>query len=385
MKRVAPHLKSSPGKGTSVLLVDLSRTFTGTEARVLEIARALHGCIPYAVAVLEGSPLCERLTDAGLSAIALPLSKYDPRLVPALMRVVRDRGFNVVDAHNTQSQLWGLLAASRAGVPVRISTVHASYRALYRGWKGWAHHLILRWNIRWRCYFVAVSKSVHAYLRQLGVREEDLRLIYNGIRLSEWQAPDPGPSYRRALGWGRDDFVVITVANLEPVKGHRYLIEAMSRVIEERPRTRCLFVGDGSSRQALEAMVRRRKMEPYIHFAGFRTDVRRMLFSADAFCLPSVLEALPIAILEACACRLPLLATSVGDMPELFSHGRSAFLVPPGDARALTEGLVYLRDHPEERFRMADEAHAVVRRTLSPETMIDRTLELYRGDLRKKT
>jgi glycosyltransferase involved in cell wall biosynthesis len=126
-------------------------------------------------------------------------------------------------------------------------------------------------------------------------------------------------------------------------------------------------------------------MEPYIHFAGFRADVRRMLSSADAFCLPSVLEALPIAILEACACRLPLLTTSVGDMPELFSHGRSAFLVPPGDVRALAEGLVYLRDHPEERFRMADEAHAVVGRTLSPETMIDRTLELYRGDLGKKT
>ncbi len=111
-----------------VLIVNLARRYGGTAVRVFEIARAIHGRIPYTVATLSGSPLQERLVDAHLNVLSLPFSRGNPRLLLALFRAIRKHGYAVVDAHNTQSQLWGILAARLANVPVMIATVHSSYR-----------------------------------------------------------------------------------------------------------------------------------------------------------------------------------------------------------------------------------------------------------------
>lgn len=364
-----------------ILIVDLSRIFTGTEVRVFELAQAMHNRIPYAVAVLNGSALHKKMSDARLTALPLPFAKADPRLLLALLRLIREHGFAVVDAHNAQSQFWGLLAAKIAGVPLRVSTLHASYRALYGGPKGWLYEKVLRLNAKWKCHFIAVSGSAYDYLLQIGIKRKNISLIYNGIRLSESASPDPKSSLRDSLGWGAGTFVVATVASLRPVKGHRYLLDALSRVIRDRPDLRCLFVGEGWLRRELESQVRKLRLEKHVHFAGFQKNIKALLHVSDAFCLPSLSEALPFALLEACACRLPLLVTEVGDIPRLFHNGKSALIVPPGDSEALAQGLMYLIDNPEKHVLMAGKAYELIQDTLSPEKMLDKTLDVYEGKL----
>jgi glycosyltransferase involved in cell wall biosynthesis len=139
-------------------------------------------------------------------------------------------------------------------------------------------------------------------------------------------------------------------------------------------------VGEGRSRAALEAQVRLAGLEERVHFAGFRDDIPALLGASDAFCLPSLSEGLPYALLEACAQRLPLLVTQVGGMAELLTHKRTAYLAPPAKPEALADGLAWLVEHPQAAASMGQAAFDHVRQCFSPEDMVARTLKVYQAD-----
>jgi glycosyltransferase involved in cell wall biosynthesis len=362
-----------------VLIVDLAKRYGGGEVRVLDMAKLLHGQYPYAVATLAGSPLHQRLDAAKLVSLPVSFSRSDPRLLIFLLRAIRRHGYEVLDAHNAQSQFWGHLAGILGGVRTRVSTVHSSYRYEHNGsLKGWAYELVLRFNAWSGTQFVVVSEAIQTYLRAIGVPQEKISLIHNSIEPPALCAKDRDLPLLKTLGWGKEAYIVTVVARLEPVKGHTFLIEALSQLAEERPQLRCLIVGDGRARAALEAQVQRSNMQDRVHFTGFRDDVPALLRASDAFSLPSLSEGLPFALLEACAHRLPALVTEVGGMAGLFVHKESAFLVPPSDPDALSEGIRWLIDHPEEAAAMGEAASESVLRRFGAEEMISKTLAVYR-------
>ncbi len=361
-----------------VLIVDLAKRYGGTEVRVLAIAKALHGQFPYAVATLADSPLHQRLEAARLVALPVPFSRSDPRLLFFLARSIRRAGYGVLDAHNVQSQFWGHLAAMLIRTTKRVSTVHSAYKLEHHGSaKGWLYEQVLRLNAWWGVQFIAVSEAVYAYLQNLGIPSYRIALIHNSIQLPAQSVSERDPSVRKSLGWTEDTYVVVVVARLEPVKGHSVLIEAFSRLATERPQLRCLIVGDGRTRAALEAQVEQSGLQNRVHFMGFCDDIPALLRASDAFCLPSLSEALPYAVLEACACRLPLLVTKVGGMAAALTHHQTAYLVPPSDPNALIEGLGWLMDHPQEAAALGQAGYNLVREKYSLDLMIAKTLALY--------
>lgn len=360
-----------------ILIVDLSKWYGGVDARVLETAFALHGHRPYAVVTLQNSPIHKRLVEANLVAMPLHFSRCSPRLLFAILSAIRQYGYKVVDAHNPQSQFWGLLAARLARVPVMVTTVHSSYGIADRGLKGWLYEWVLNLNARWNCHFIAVSETVCEYLQQLGIQNRQISLIHNSIHMSEQYIKAGNSSLRESLGWGKDTYVVIVVGRLEPVKGLNYLIEALSLVVKDRPQIRCLFVGEGRVRRRLEAQVRQLHLEKWVHFAGFCKDTKTLLNASDAFCMPSLSEGLPYALLEACACRLPLLVTEVGGMAKLLTNGETAILVPSGNSEVLAKGLFRLIDNPKENAQLGNAAFKLVCEKLSSDHMISKTLTIY--------
>ena len=162
-------------------------------------------------------------------------------------------------------------------------------------------------------------------------------LIHNSLQVPETISRQRDHPLFIELGWTEAVYVLIVVARLEPVKGHPYLIEAVSQLAPQFPHLRCLIVGDGRTRSDLEAQAA--DLKNHIHFAGFRDDIAALLAGSDAFCLPSLSEGLPYALLEAGATRLPILARRVGGMAELLTHHENAYLIPPMDSIALAEGL----------------------------------------------
>jgi glycosyltransferase involved in cell wall biosynthesis len=324
--------------------------------------------------------LHQRLEASGLTSLPVSFSRSDIRLLFFLSQAIRRGSYGVVDAHNVQSQFWGHLAAMLARASAKVSTVHSAYKLEHQGSaKGWLYEQILRLNAGWGVKFVAVSEAVYAYLQSLGISSDRISLIHNSIHLPEQPLSGRDLSVRKSLGWAEETYVVVVVARLEPVKGHQFLIEAISRLATERPQLRCLMVGDGRTRASLEAQVEQFNLRDRIHFTGFRDDIPALLNASDAFCLPSLSEGLPYALLEACTHRLPLLVTCVGGMAALLTHAQTAYLVPPSDPAALAEGLGWLIDHPQEAAAMGQAGYDLLQQKFNMDKMIAETLAVYQS------
>jgi len=361
------------------LIIDLAKSFGGAEVRVQDTAALLQQQqYPYVVAVLKGAPLHRRLETAGLAILPVPFSRSDPRTAKFLARAIRRGGFSVVDAHNVQSQFWGFLATRFTHARL-IATVHSAYRLEHGGsLKGWLYELVLRLINIGDTQFIAVSEAVETYLQQTSIPAKKISLIHNSLRTTVSSVTNT-PNFRQLTGWGADVFVVIVVARLEPVKGISYLLNALKMAITDHPQLRLLIVGDGRDRTALETQTQILELTDVVHFAGFRNDVPAIFPQCDVFCLPSLSEGLPYALLEATAHKLPLLVSAVGGMATLLEHQKTAILAPPADAGALADGLRRLADNSALTTQLGVAAHALVNEKFNPEDMIRRVLTVYRG------
>jgi glycosyltransferase involved in cell wall biosynthesis len=179
---------------------------------------------------------------------------------------------------------------------------------------------------------------------------------------------------RPALRNGR---LIGNVARLAPQKGHRYLLEAAPAVLERHPDVRFVIVGDGELRAELERQAA--PLGDRVLFTGARADVPDLLASFEVFAFPSLYEGLCLAVIEAQAACVPVVATPVGGIRETVVDGETGFLCPPRDPRTLAERIVYCLDHPDQARRIADSARRRVAARFSEPRMIEETLRLYEG------
>jgi glycosyltransferase involved in cell wall biosynthesis len=172
----------------------------------------------------------------------------------------------------------------------------------------------------------------------------------------------------------------IVVARVEPVKDHETLLRAFSLLRQQGCAANLLVVGDGTDRNRLEALMPELGLGPdRIRFLGFRTDVPDLLGAADFFVLSSLQEGLPLAVLEAMGQQLPVVATSVGGVPELVSHREHGMLCPTRRPDALAEAMKELIQDPPLRRRLGEAGAQRVRADFSFERMAGRYEDLYRS------
>ncbi|MBF0488120.1 MAG: glycosyltransferase family 4 protein [Nitrospirae bacterium] len=359
----------------TILIIALSMRFGGAEVRIIETAELLHGRCKYGVVTLANTPLQQKLQERSLNTFPLSMSKASPRVLLSIYHIIREGGFNVVDAHNPQSQFWGLWASVFARTPLKICTVHSSYGHTETGIRKLLYELVLKMNMFFDVAFVSVSEAVNTYLIGLGAKQHRITLTRNGIAMPEI---DPLRHRRRAtFGLAEDDFVIISVGRLEPVKGHIYLINAVDALLKAGKTVKCLIVGEGRELETLRDRITSLGISHEVTLVGFRTDVEALLPMADVFCMPSLSEGLPYALLEACACKLPIVASEVGGIAHLLKNGETAILVPPSNVPELVEGIRYVMDNPRESKAMGEAGYALVKNEFSIETMRDLMLGVY--------
>lgn len=361
----------------AVLIINLAKWFGGAEVRVLETAAALDGVMPYGVATLSNSPLHRKLIGAGLKAFPLPFSRGDIRLAGSIHRIIREKGFTCVDMHNPQSHFWGLLASKTAGLSHLVTTVHNSSDSTVPHLKTVLNEAVLRLNAFAGSRFVAVSRSVHDHLTSLGIPSNRISIIPNGINMT--RSPEAGQreALRRHWGWNQDDYIVLAVGRLEAVKGHRFLVDAMPSIARLYPHVRCLLVGEGRQRESLQARVEALHMRDHIRFTGFCENIHEIMMASDLFCMPSLSEGLPYALLEACACRLPLVVTNVGGMTEFLKKDKTAVMVAAQSAEKLSGGITRMIEHPDQAKTMGQAAFASLQRRFDADRMLSRTVSVY--------
>jgi glycosyltransferase involved in cell wall biosynthesis len=373
-------------KSTRILHVIYSLEIGGAEMDLIAKAKVLVERSSYYIAIvclLRRGELAEEVEREGIKVIGPVMSgKSDLRIISWLFKVIRSDKFDVVHTHMFASNFLGRVAAILAGVPVIISTVQ-----LIAEREKWWEMLLDRVLQSRTDVMIASSEAVRQSFIRRAVRPAKIAVIHNSVDFARFDAVDREAARRAArqtFGWNNDHFVVGTVARLERIKGIDRLIDAAKAVAEAIPQARFLVVGDGPQREALLSRVRRLELGERCIFTGLRSDVPQILPAFDLFVLPSLSEALGIAVIEALASGVPVVASRVGGVPEVVIHGETGLLVPPGDATQLAQAILYMAANLAEAKQWAERGQKRVRRMFDVNRLADAQAGLYQHFLEQK-
>lgn len=321
-------------------------------------------------------PLVQELSTLGLPLSRLPrLMRIDPILFGGMVQLIRKISPQVVHTHLFKSDFHGRLAARVAGVPVVVSTLHSMDR--------WAKARPLGrmygWTARFADRLIAVSEDVQNFhVTYTGVPKDKFVTIENGVDLQRFVGQETaGHAVRREFGLDASSLVFGIVGRLTPPKGHDTFIKAAALIRQKTPQARFLVIGDGPLREGLEAQARELGLGSAIIFTGLRKDIPAMLAALDVLVFSSLWEGLPVALLEGMAAARPVVATTVGGIPDVVLPDKTALLVPPSDADALALACLKAASDTEMRLSMGRLGLERVRAQYSMDKMIDRTSDLY--------
>jgi glycosyltransferase involved in cell wall biosynthesis len=317
---------------------------------------------------------------ASLEAEAVPVECFgsrnvlDLRWLVALRRsLVRDP-VHVLHAHNPVTALGGRIVARslprrlRPRLIVTDHNVWGSYKPVVR----WADGLTCHWDDARFTVSEAVRASLPAPIQQRS------RVVVQGIEVEQVRAQRAErAAVRGELGLDPHAPVIGTVANLREQKAYPDLLAAAAEVLEQRPDARFLAVGQGPLEAEIRALHARLGLGDRFLLLGHRPDAVRVMAACDVFVLASHWEGLGVAVMEALALGLPVVATAVGGVPEVVEHGREGLLLPPRRPPELAAAILSLLNDSEACRRMAAAAEQRGAE-LSIDTAVRRTEAVYR-------
>ena len=316
-------------------------------------------------------PVIRTLREVGASVrpILVPHRGYlqERRAVRRLLDASRP---DIVHTHGYRTDLLDSGIARRMGIPT-VTTIHGSSRM---SWRTEVYEAIQFRLLRRFQAIVAVSRPLVADLRRAGVPADRIHLVPNA-----WDGrshPLPRLEARCALGLPLDAFVVGWVGRLIPVKGCDVFLRAVSTLRDLS--VHASIIGAGPERESLATLVARQGMADRVHFHGPREGAANLFRAFDVWVLSSRSEGTPMALFEAMAAGVPIVATDVGGVGDVVSQGE-ACLVPPDDPAALA---ACLRDIHAGRLRTRERVAAATARLMEQfgtDQWIERHVELYRG------
>jgi glycosyltransferase involved in cell wall biosynthesis len=348
----------------------------GAEAVILNMSRTLNEASHSSVlGVFSNSAnpnlqLHEAAAKEGIESHLITCKGQIDRTVLASIRELVSRtSADIVHAHGYKADIYTYLALRRAGTPL-VSTCHTWYDndlsvTLY----GMADRFVLR-NY---AAVVGVSGEVKQRLLKAGVHKDKIHLVRNGIDLRPFDnAP---PSLRSELA--RNPPIVGLIGRLAIEKGVDVFLHAAARVLMELPSTKFVVVGEGPDREKLESLIDELKIRENVSMLGQRADMPSVYASLDIMVSTSRREGLPMAILEGMASGLPLVATSVGEVPTVVLDGRTGVVLPPEDPALLASAIVTLLKDPAERERLGVAARKLIDDEFSAQRMTADYLRVY--------
>jgi glycosyltransferase involved in cell wall biosynthesis len=175
-----------------------------------------------------------------------------------------------------------------------------------------------------------------------GIKSGKIKVIYNGIDTDRFHKIYDNDKLKILYNFPLNSKVVGTVGSLTIEKGHTYFIEAANKVLKLYPDINFLIVGDGRCRNELEEKVNSLGIGKNVIFTGLRSDMPAIYSLMDVFVLPSLVEGMPMVLLEAMASGTPVIATSVGSVPKAVIDNQTGILVSPRDVDGLAKAMQFL-------------------------------------------
>jgi glycosyltransferase involved in cell wall biosynthesis len=340
----------------------------GAERVATSLARGLDK-ERFETAVVSLYPPFEGGFEPDLAAHGVPVTHlgkrpgFDPRMWPRLKRLFRDFRPDIVHTHS-----YVLRYAWPVGEGRIVHTVHNLARREVELFGRVIHRFAFRRGV----VPVAISAEIaRSFERVYGFAPA--AVIPNGAEVRAGFRPEARQRWRAANGFGEDDLLLVSLARLEPQKNPLGLIDAFARAA---PTGHLVMAGEGSLLKECRRRAERRDLAGRVHLAGLCRDVPELLSACDLFVLASDWEGSPVAVIEAMAARLPVVATAVGGVPELVDDGLTGMLVPARDPSAMAGAMTILARDPERRRRMGEAAAGRALR-FDVQTMIDAYAALF--------
>lgn len=315
------------------------------------------------------------------------------RQLARLRRLILSERIDIIHAHGFYDSLFAGMAGRLVGIPVIASQRHLklSDRLIHALGTRAIHRLAFK--------IVVNSEAVRRTIIENGsASDEKIVVIRNGLRpISDDPAAASiglpsqiddstanGAIKRkmrdalcRELGLNPQVKLVGMVARLTPVKGHRYFIEAASRIARSEENVHFVLVGDGSLRREIESESSGRGLAHRMHILGNRSDARLLALAFDVAVLASLNEGLPNAVMEAMSAGVPTVATAVGGTTELITDDETGYLVPPADAEALANRITFALKNEAASAAVAQKGREFVMSRFSMQQMVKSVEKLY--------
>lgn len=337
---------------------------------------------PHAACFQPGGTYFPRIQELSipLRVMGIRPPLYSARNILPILGLARDmrrQRIDLVHSYLVAANIVAVLAGRIAGVPVicGLRSIDALKKSSFM-----AAHL---WALRQACAITAVSDAAKVSYVDRGISPARITVLENGVEI---------PTTRPSKALARDRFrlsaeslVVTTVATLVPEKDHATLIEAAHRLQGHIPGLLFVFAGAGKLEADLRQKIRARNLEDTVRLLGHVEDVPAILSASDIFCLPSIVEGMSNALLEAMAWGLPAVVTDVGANAHLIHHQETGMVVAPGDVNGMANAIGELaRDAEKRRLygrRSAERAHANYSVDMMIRQLQDFYLSIRRGEL----
>jgi glycosyltransferase involved in cell wall biosynthesis len=346
----------------------------------------------------DGGGLKEEVVRSGIRVVALDLPRRSIFLLPVflydLYRIARKMSHlisegevSLIQTHLPHTDLLGCLVGRLTGTPIVMS--FASNNMFSTVWgkgpfgvKFRLRMLLLRSLSRSAERMISVGENVSEVVdRSLHPKPGKLSVIRNGVFIPQPVTPLDKSKVRERLGLSPEKLVITCVGRLVPFKGQHLLIEALEMIKESHVEVRLLLVGGGPEKDNIEELVQRSGLNGKVMVLGERDDVPDILRASDLFVLPSFWEGISIALLEAMAYGLPVVATDVPGNREVLGGEENGVLVPRKDSVALKEAIVSLLENPARREELGRRSRARVERYFNFADTVAGTEEVYESIL----
>jgi glycosyltransferase involved in cell wall biosynthesis len=373
----------SPSSALSVLHVVDSLEFGGLERVAVDLALAQqargYAVKFFSIATTQG--LASELQRAGIEVVqGHKQGTFDTRVLRGIRGTAKAHAANIVHAHNFVPNYYAATALLGLwNAPTLVGTCHDMGKRLEQ------RHLRAMYKaslLRTR-RVAMVGKQVHdRFVGQGYVPASRAQTVLNGVPIRDLaDKPALRAKARATLGLAADDLVIGAVGRLVELKNHALLLRILPALVTRLPNLKLALIGGGPLDAQLKALCAQLGMQAHTVFAGQRTDVNQLLHALDIFAMPSLTEGLSIALLEAAAAQLPIIATAVGGNVEIVQPGSTGLLVPPADDHATLTALQTLLADAALRQRLAVAARDWVVQNASINAMCDAYEDLYQQAL----
>lgn len=371
-----------------VVIVVSNMEYGGAQRQIVELANhideeqfELHVC-----SLSEYVPLADlmRRRDERLHVITKS-HKYDVSVIPRLARLLRSLQADIVHGYLFDAEIATRLAGRLAGTRLIANCERNTNYTFKR-----IHRIAYRLTRPLVNLYVANSTAGATFnQKELGNKASIYYTVHNGVDTERFKPRDRRDA-QSALGIDEGLFVVGMFGSFKEQKNHKLLFEAARRLIDQRPDTRLLLVGDelaggmhGSTeyKQEMLELSRRLDLERFCIFVGNRRDVEKLYPACDVTALPSLFEGTPNVALESMACGVPVVATNVSDNAYVIRDGETGFVVPLGDVEAFASPLCEMAEDDSLCKNLGRNARRWMESEFSCERLARKTEDVYSGAL----